>query len=174
MEEDRSVPLSKIAWAVLWRMAAGAAIGGVLVALFAQSPVLRVLGAVAGAVLVQRRVLAIVLSIYRKPEGGYIRRGLPEPVRQLDLAMVAMRIGLRRFGHEEEDRPRVVATAVRAVKRAAVEAGRAGFGDRALEIISAREACAPPAWVQAAWVEVIAAAREGVSDGAATGPPTDH
>jgi hypothetical protein len=162
----------------------GLIVGHFVVGLFAHNHTAQFLGAATCAILAMRALpraktvwvllvvpgaaRALAQILFRAPEGGKLPKGLPREARQVDQAMVTARVMLRR--RKPERLPFIVEHTRVGVRQAAKNATIAGHADAVREILLFREPCAGPPDIQAAWVQVLATAHEGIADGETTTP----
>lgn len=167
----------------------GLLVGRFVVGLFTHNHTAQYLGALTCAILAPRALrratvlwVALVVPgaardlvrvLFRAPEGGRLPHGFPVEARRVDQTLALARVELRRT--RPRKRPGLMERERVRVHEVAREATIAGYGDAVLEILLFREPCAGPPDIQAAWVQLLAAARDGVANGEAaiaTASPT--
>jgi hypothetical protein len=136
-----------------------------LASLVSNSSTAELVGVVVGAFLCTNRVIAALLVLFfRKAEGGNVPPGAPKPAKTVDHLLVSTRFALRGARGDHARSARVLERGVRAVRAAAEEASREGYGDAVSRIVEFRRPCSGPKYVQDAWVQLLEAARQGVDD----------
>jgi hypothetical protein len=160
----------------------GVIVGHVVVGLFTHNHNAQFLGAAVCAVLavgtlrlvpglwvalfVPGGARVLVRSLVRAPEGGYLPRGLPKDARAVASALEGARTALR-FVKPDRRAP-IMEQALTGIRQSARDATIAGHADAIREVLRFREPCAGPPDIQAAWVQLLAAAREGIAEGEAS------